>query len=327
MSLAEELAAIENGVGIVTSPGGDLLRLGGRDPLVSLDRVVSQEVKSLRDGQGRLALLLAPKGQFRALMVVFRTGDDVLLLAPAGRGAELAALLSGYLKFSRVSIEPVGWGGGLRCVVGPGWEHVVAALGAATESVAGSRCAVAGEPAARILVLGQTLSGIAGVTVATENEAAQARLAEALGDAGAVEVSDAGLELARIATGFPAWGRELTDTVLPPEVGIETLAISYTKGCYVGQETMARIRAYGHLNWRLARVQQLSGSLAAPALPADLLSSDEPRAKGRLTSWACHPAHGGIGLALVHRSVGEDAVLSSGGIGARYAFGVLASKK
>ena len=176
-----------------------------------------------------------------------------------------------------------------------------------------SGCAVAGEPGARLLLAGQTFAGVPGFTAVAESAAARAGLDVALRAAGTVVVGERALDTARIAAGFPAWGAELTDTVLPPEVGIETLAISYTKGCYVGQETMARMKTYGRPNWRLARLRQLDGPQEAPPLPADLLVDGAEKPKGRLTSWAWHPGRGGIALALVHRTVEDGAVLFAGG--------------
>jgi tRNA-modifying protein YgfZ len=308
MSLAEELAAIENGLGATAVPVGDLLHVGGVEPLAALDRVVSQEVRSLRDGQGRLALLLAPKGQFRALMAVLHAGGDTVLLAPAGRGSDVARLLSPYLRFSRVTVEPLRWQGGALRVVGPYWTRVVAALG--IDAARGETgCAVAGDPSDRLLVAGQTFAGVPGFTAVAESAAARAGLDAALRAAGTEVVGEHALETARIAAGFPAWGAELTDTVLPPEVGIEALAISYRKGCYVGQETMARMKTYGRPNWRLARLLQLAGPQEAPPLPADLLVVAGEKAKGRLTSWAWHPGQGGIALALIHRTVEVGAEL------------------
>jgi aminomethyltransferase len=311
MSLTDELAAIENGLGAMAVPAGDLLHLGGAEPLAALDRVVSQEVRSLRDGQGRLALLLAPKGQFRALMTVLRIGGEAHLLAPAGRGSEVAALLAGYLRFSRVAVAPAGWDGGAWRVVGPRWTEVAARVGVDAGS-ASSGCAVAGEPGDRLLLVGQTFAGVPGVTAVAESATALRRLDDTLRRHAAVDLSEDTIEAARVVAGLPAWGRELTESVLPPEVGIETVAISYTKGCYVGQETIARMRTYGRPNWRLARLRQIDGPLDPPPLPCDLFFAGDEKARGRLTSWAQHPRHGAVALALVHRSVGDDPVLEGG---------------
>ena len=304
----------------VALPDGDVLRLSGKEPLVALDRVVSQQVRNLRDGEGRIALLLAPKGQFRALMAVCRAADETLVLAPRGRGGELAAQLGAYLKFNRVAVEPIGWAGGCHVVAGPGWREAAAALGVDVERVCGGGCAVAGGAGDRLLLLGQAFTGGEGATICAESARAAGRLDETLLASGAVEVDAAALELARIRAGFPAWGSELTDVVLPPEVGLDTLAISYTKGCYVGQETIARIKAYGHTNRTLVRVRQCDGPDLCPDLPLPLTMAGEDKPRGQLTSCVRHPERGWLGLALVRH---ELAAPGSRLLGARHAFGVL----
>jgi folate-binding protein YgfZ len=300
---------------------GDILHLAGKEPFVALDRIVSQEVRSLVDGHGRLALLLAPKGQFRALMAVFRASEEALVLAPRGHGGELAAQLGSYLRFSRVAVEPLDWLGGCEVVAGPGWRGVAAALGADPERVAGGGCTVVGGAGERLVLFGQTFTGGEGATICAESEIAGTRLDETLRSAGAAEVDETALELARVCAGFPAWGKELTDNVLPPEVGLDAVAISYTKGCYVGQETIARLKTYGHANRTLVRVRQCGGPDLRPDLPLPLAREGDGKAQGQLTSCERHPERGWLGLALVRRELATPGSLL---VGARYAFGVLA---
>jgi folate-binding protein YgfZ len=136
----------------------------------------------------------------------------------------------------------------------------------------------------------------------------------ALHSAGAVTLSESSLELARIMGGMPAWGAELTDSVLPPEVGLDRTAVSGRKGCYIGQETMARIATYGHVNRILVAVREDAATAGRPVLPLALVSPSDGAAKGELTSWALHPALGGVGLAIVRRQAAEvDSVLQGGG--------------
>jgi folate-binding protein YgfZ len=312
MTIENGLQAIERHVGRLTAGGGDILRLTGAQPLVALDRVVSQEVRSLQDGEGRLALLLAAKGQFRALMAVFLAGDDVLVLAPRGRGPEVAARLATYVKFDRIAIEPVALAGGLEVLLGPAWREVAQQVGVAAERLAPGRCAVAGGGADTTVWLAETFAGAAGVTVAVASLAAREQLDAALLAAGAVEVDEAAVEVARIGAGFPAWGNELTETVLPPEVGIERTAISYTKGCYIGQETIARMRTYGHPTRALVSLRQDGGPDQPPALPLPLNARGEEKVRGALTSWAWHPAHGGVALALVRRELAAPGTALAG---------------
>ena len=113
------------------------------------------------------------------------------------------------------------------------------------------------------------------------------------------------LELLRIRAGTPAWGKEIDDRVLPAEAGLTERAVSFTKGCYPGQEPIARLHYRGHAN-RGLRVLSLE---AVPALDTELVY--EGKAVGRITSAAETPA-GAIALAYVRREVPEDVELECG---------------
>ena len=120
-------------------------------------------------------------------------------------------------------------------------------------------------------------------------------------------VADEELERLRILARTPAWGRELDDRVMPAEAGLEERAISFTKGCYPGQEPVARLHYRGHPN-RGLRVLELEGD-ELPAYDAEL--SLDGKAVGRITS-AVADGDGVLALAYVRREVPDDAVLSHG---------------
>ena len=113
------------------------------------------------------------------------------------------------------------------------------------------------------------------------------------------------LELLRIQAGTPAWGKEIDDRVLPAEAGLTDRAVSFTKGCYPGQEPIARLHYRGHAN-RGLRVLALS---ELPAPESEL--SYEGKSVGRITS-AAPTGDGAVALAYVRREVPEDAVLETG---------------
>jgi len=158
-----------------------------------------------------------------------------------------------------------------------------------------ARCAIELEPHTSALVFGEA-EGLPGELPGT------------------VEVLDAGLEpslaeeeveRARIEAGVPAWGKELDGSVLPAEAGLDETHVSFTKGCYPGQEPIARLRHRGHVNRRL-RVLEVES--AAPG--GEVLW--EGRAVGRVTS-----AVPGLALGYVRTEVPDDAELSVGGATAR----------
>ena len=136
------------------------------------------------------------------------------------------------------------------------------------------------------------------------------RLRAALLDAGAAEVSEKAAEILRVEAGIPRFGAEMGAETMPAEAGIVEDAVSFTKGCYIGQETVARLHYKGRPN-RLLRGLRLD----APAEPGAALRLGE-KDVGRIGTACVSPAHGPIALAIVRReaepgaelAVGEDGV-------------------
>jgi len=304
-ALADDLRLLEDGAGWLPLAGESLVRVSGKGHREALQRVLSQDVLRLRPGEGALALLLAPKGQFRAIMAVFGDGEQSYLLAPPGRGPELSRGLNTYLRLSRCNSEPVKAAGEIA-VLGACFREAVDAAGGAALP-AGGWVEVPG-----VLWFGRTLFGVPGAVAVAHDAEALAVLRAALGAAGARPLSEKAVELARIRVGWPAWGAELTETVLPPEAGIEAETISYSKGCYVGQETIARMKTHGHPTRGLVGLRQLAGSVERPALPVPLSALGEEKSRGTLTSWGWHPGCGGVGLALVRRELTEPGTRLTG---------------
>ena len=304
-ALADDLRVLENGAGWLPLAGGSLVRVSGKGHREALQRVLSQDVLGLRHGEGGLALLLAPKGQFRAMMAVFAGVEESFLLAPPGCGAELSRALNTYLRLSRCNSEPVTSTGEIA-VLGACFREAVDGAGAAALPK-GGWVEVPG-----VLWFGRTLFGVPGAVAVAHDAEALAVLHAALGAAGARPLSEEAVELTRIRAGWPAWGAELTETVLPPEAGIEAETISYSKGCYVGQETVARMKTYGHPTRGLVGLRQLAGSVEKPSLPVPLSAVGEQKSRGTLTSWGWHPGCGGVGLALVRRELTEPGTRLAG---------------
>jgi tRNA-modifying protein YgfZ len=131
-------------------------------------------------------------------------------------------------------------------------------------------------------------------------------LRAALEEAGAVPVSEAAAHCLRIEHGRPRYGVDLDETVIPQEAGLNERAVSFTKGCYVGQETVARLHYRGKPNRRLCGLR-----LSALAEPGDELQF-EGRAVGRVSSVAPSPRFGPIALGLVRREAPVGATVSVG---------------
>ncbi len=110
------------------------------------------------------------------------------------------------------------------------------------------------------------------------------------------------LEGLRIANGIPKWGAELKEGMLPPEAGLDRTDISYTKGCYIGQEVISRIKSAGKLNRRLAKLQ-FGDETAQPGE----LTTDQGKAAGEVTS-----VSGASGLGFIRRGMEEEILFLNG---------------
>jgi folate-binding protein YgfZ len=249
----------------------------GPEAAAYLNRMVSNEVEALDAGETCEALLLTPKARVVATMVVWRRAhDDFLLLTEPGAAERLARelLRSRFAAKCEIAVE----------------EHRSIVVLGATEHVTNCH------------KLPTFDYGVPAVELVDEES-----------PAGAVPVGEAELERLRILARTPRLGRELDDRVMPAEAGLEERAISFTKGCYPGQEPVARLHYRGHPN-RGLRVLALEGSELPPY---DAEVSYEGKVVGRVTSAAADPEHGVVALAFVRREAPDDAVLDLAGRAAR----------
>lgn len=257
-----------------------LLRLAGADVLRFLQGVLSADVAAVRPGHGCPAALLTIKGKLIAEVLVLRDADGALALAvPAALAEGVTALLDRHIIMDDVTVtaDPA-----VRFAIA--WPE-------APPPTEGVRCYAVHHPAPGVLLVG-----------------AEERLAAAL--VGRTEADANAWHLHRVAAAAPAWGHEIAADVFPPEVGF-VAAVSYDKGCFMGQEPLARIHARGQVNRVLVQVK----AAGEPAGPTTLAAPDRPEA-GRWTTWARGP-HGVVGLAVVHRSVARPGVvLTAAGVGA-----------
>ncbi|MBL4685513.1 MAG: hypothetical protein JKY37_13040 [Nannocystaceae bacterium] len=250
-----------------------IVRLSGPDTPRFVQGTISANVEPLADAVAVTAALCTVKGKLVSELVVLPAGSNTIdLLVPRDVAAAVAESLDRHIIMDDVEVAPPA-----DTSVGIAWdgdEHAPAP----TIVGEGIRTFATRHPGPGRLVLGA-------------RDAVLAALAS--GDA-----TDAnGWAARRIATATPAWGHEITADVFPPEVGF-VHAVSYDKGCFMGQEPLARIHARGQVNRVLVRVKLASDPGEAPAPLVD----DAGTQVGRLTTWA----PGGdafLGLAIVRRKV------------------------
>jgi tRNA-modifying protein YgfZ len=240
----------------------------GRDAASYLDRMLSNEVTTLAAGESCDALLLNAKGRVLAPMIVFRRGPESFLLLTE---PELGELLRDALLRSRFAAK------------------------AAIELEEHTSALVVGREAPLGAVANRDY-GIPAYELIDEEPP------------GWAEIGEEELERLRIHARTPRFGREVDDRVLPAEAGLDERAISFTKGCYPGQEPVARLHHRGHAN-RTLRVLALDGA-ELPAYDEELTHEGKP--VGRVTSAVRDPESGVVALAFVRREVPAEADLQLG---------------
>lgn len=271
------------------------LALSGRDAASFLQGQVTNDVERLAEGEGCYAAFLTPKGKMLGDLRVLFTDDELLLdterVALQGLFNMIRRFSIGYdVDLHKRTLER-----GLLALIGPDVDRVVG-TGELPPIEHSHRPIIVDGIAARAI---RTDSGIDLLCLAAETET----LGSALASRGAIPVSEQAAECVRIERGRPLYGIDLDDTVIPQEAGLNDRAVSFSKGCYVGQETVARLHYRGKPNRHL-RGLRLS-ALYPPG--TELLLGD--RMVGRLSSVVESPRLGPIGMALVRREAEPGVVL------------------
>jgi tRNA-modifying protein YgfZ len=285
------------------SERGKLL-VTGPEAAEYLEGQLTNDVEAIEPGDGAYAALLDRKGHMQGDMRVLRPGEgpDLLLDTEPEALEAVRKHLEMYKIGREVDVVDVTAERALLSLIGP--RAVEIAGSPALPENACEEVTIAGND---VLAVG-TPDGIDLIFAAEARE----RVTDALLAAGAAEVSPEAAEILRIEAGRPRFGAEMRTETMPAEAGIVEQAISFTKGCYIGQETVARLHYKGKPNRHL-RGLKLSG--AEGVQPGDPVLLGEKEV-GRLGSAGVSPAFGSIGLAILRReaepgdtvAVGEDGV-------------------
>ncbi len=278
-----------------------LLRMVGEDALDLLHRLSTQDLHALQPGEGAATVLTTSKGRILDVLVVQRRADSLMLHVSPGNQARVLDWLDAYTILEDSEATDETGEHGQLLVFGPAAGEVVAA--AASDPAIGGldlyhhREARLGGAEATIARAEAPAGG--GFHAAMPlGELASAR--RALIDAGAVPIDDDTFELLRVEAGLPAFGSELDEQWNPHEAGLER-HISYTKGCYIGQEVIARLDAYDKVQRRLRGLLPLG---TEPFFVGSKLLADGKEA-GRVTSAVVSPDFGPIALGYVRRAYAE----------------------
>ena len=301
--------------GVIVRTGVARMRLTGSGSVACVQGLVTCDVETPGVDAALFGALLNARGMIVTPLWILRLSDALIVEVPEVAGPVVEEILERSLpprlcRWEDVSADTASVG-----LYGAAAGRVLAAVAPAAELPANGRAARfahAGSPVVAARVLSRGLDGVECLVPAGDAPA----LAAAFAAAGAAPISPALLEERRILAGFPRLGAEIDDRTLPQEVRLDELgAVSYTKGCYLGQETVARIHFRGHAN-RYLRGVALERVPPPGALPLEL--ADGGRRIGRLTS-ACWWETGGCyaGLAIMRRDAapGAPVQLPDGSIG------------
>jgi folate-binding protein YgfZ len=257
---------------------------------------VTNDIEALQPGDGCYAAFLTHKGKMLGDLRVLDVGEELLLDTERVALQALFDLIRrfkiGYeLELHKRTVER-----GLLSLIGPDATRVASAEALPVAEHANGPVEIGGIAA----LAARTDTGVDLICDAANAQA----LSSALCERGAMAVSVQAAEIVRIEHGRPRYGVDMDESTIPQEAGLNERAVSFTKGCYVGQETVARLYYRGKPN-RLLRGLRLS----KPASPGTELRFGE-KTVGRLSSVAVSPAFGPIGLGLVRREAQAGASLS-----------------
>jgi folate-binding protein YgfZ len=291
--LREECGLLERGRGAI-----DVL---GPDGAEYLQGQLTNDVEALGVGEGQYAALLDRKGHMQADLRVLRVGEGAILLdtEPQTKDAALRHLAM-YSIGRDVQVGDATTERAFISLIGPRAAEIAGTPPLPEFANEATKLA-----SVDVVAVG-TREGIDILFPAAERE----RVIAALTEAGAVEVTPEAVEILRVEAGVPRFGAEMDAGTMPAEASIVDDVVSFTKGCYIGQETVARLHYKGKPNKHL-RGLRLS-SAAAPGAALRLGDKEVGTLGGAVVS----PAHGPIGLAIVRReaepgteiTVGEDGV-------------------
>ena len=266
-SFADEYRAAREAVAIFDTNWHTIVELSGPDRVRYLNAIVSNDVKTLAEGRGTLALLLNPQGHILAELEIYALQDKLLVLSHASVRERTVATLDKFIIMDDVTLSDVTEQFGSFAVEGPRAGTVIAeACGLALEGfsehavaevqIDGVACQLIRHahfalPGAEIIAprehLGLLWNNLRASVVAQHGAAIGMRALNSL----------------RLEAGVPWFPDDFNDTVIPHEAALEATHISFTKGCYTGQEIVERVRSRGQVNRR--RVQMKFSTIESPA--------------------------------------------------------------
>ncbi len=279
-----------------------VISLAGRDRVQYLHNISSNDIKSLADGRGALALLLNPQGRILSELEVYALAEKLLLLSHLSHRENTLSILRKYVIGSQVQIQDLSDQMGSFAVEGPEAPEIFSnGCGEKIGSMAEMSAKEITTDGAKAYLLRRSHFGSVGAEILTTRDALPAlwhRFVALTRSAGGEPIGMAALNALRLDAAIPWFPVDFNDGMIPHEAALETTHISFNKGCYTGQEIVERVRSRGHVN--RMRVSLKFSRSTPPAAGTKLRTGDSEI--GFVTSAAFSPAAGtAIGMGYVRR--------------------------
>ena len=293
-SLAADHRTLTEQVGLVDRSERGKLALTGPEAREFLHGQVTNDIEALEPGQGCYAAFLTHKGKMLGDLRVLNLGDELFLDTERVALQELFNMIRRYKLGRDVELHKRTVERALLSLIGPDARGASARSSTTTPPPRSAACRCRSS---------RTDVGIDVICDASQADAVQGR-------AGVPEVDEAVAEIVRVERGRPRYGIDLDDSVIPQEAGLNERAVNFEKGCYVGQETVARLFYRGKPNRHLRGLR-----LSEPVATGEPLRLGEKEV-GRIGSSVVSPVHGPIALAIVRREASPGDTLEAGGASA-----------
>jgi folate-binding protein YgfZ len=305
MTLKTDYQAILQGAAVADVMPRGMISVSGADRAGYLQGLLTNDIEALQPGTGCYSAWLTPQGRMMTDMHVIEGGDMLLLDVPAHVTTSVQRRLEDLIFTEDVQVADLTADLSRVCIHGPEAAKFVEK---AIPNVTGlddwiQYCNTRSTfKDASVVVVRVDQLGVPGFVIYTPNDSNE-QLRDTLLASGALLVGTEAIAATRIEAGIPLFGIDMDEEIIPLEAGIESRAISFTKGCYVGQEVVIRIldRGHGRIAKKLVGLCLDSSTLPKPGTILRVADHDV----GTVTSVAYTPRSGAIALGYVHRDYVE----------------------